>query len=83
MNEMIEDKKLDEIIETVLENVDIEIETYTDCDIDAYPYIDDKTKEKVKVWIREILEDSSDDLTQKLKDFAKRVDRDDKDWSIK
>jgi len=26
--------------------------------------------------------DSSDSLTQSLKDFAKRVAKDDKDWSI-
>ena len=53
----IDDKKLDSIIEVVLENAEVEIETYTNCDIDSYAFIDDEGREKVKVWIREILED--------------------------
>ena len=57
---MIDENKLENIIETILEHIEVEVNycCYADADIDfeTIPYIDDEGRLIVKKLIREILE---------------------------
>ena len=59
--DIINDKKISDIIELVLEYVDIEIEGVSYCggepDIECYPYLSDSDKKVVKKYIKDILEE--------------------------
>lgn len=56
---MIEEKKIEDIIELVLEYIDVEVNTgwFSDAepDLETFPFISNKDKEFVKKKIKEIL----------------------------